>query len=55
MSDFAFNFASAYAGLIGLLFFFAFFVIMLIWIFRPGSKKQYQNDALIPFKDNSNE
>lgn len=53
MSEFAVNFASVYAGLIGLLFFFGFFVFMLIWIFRPGSAQHYAADAHIPFKDDS--
>jgi cbb3-type cytochrome oxidase subunit 3 len=42
---------AAHAGMIGLLFFFTFFVLMAGWVFRPGSKPLYQNNALIPFKE----
>ncbi len=38
------------ATLIGLLFFFAFFVVMAVWVFRPGAKKKYQNKADIPLQ-----
>lgn len=34
----------------GLLLFFVFFVGMLVWIYRPGSQKAYEQDANIPFK-----
>ena len=43
------------AGLIGLLFFFTFSVLMAIWVFRPGSKKTYQDFAGIPLKENDYE
>jgi cbb3-type cytochrome oxidase subunit 3 len=48
-------FANADAGLIGLLFFFAFFVAILIWVFRPGSKSLYTNHGQIPLKDDNND
>lgn len=38
------------ATLIGLLFFFGFFMVMAVWVFRPGAKKNYQNKADIPLK-----
>jgi cytochrome c oxidase cbb3-type subunit 4 len=34
----------------GLLALALFFLAILIWVFRPGSKKTYQNQADIPFK-----
>ncbi len=39
------------ANIIGLLFFFTFFCVMAIWIFRPGSKKHYQDQAHIPLNE----
>jgi cbb3-type cytochrome oxidase subunit 3 len=36
------------ATLFGLLFFFGFFIVMAVWVYRPGSKKSYQGDAHIP-------
>ena len=41
-----------HAGVIGLLFFFIFFVLMTLWVYRPGAKKKYQDKANIPFKKN---
>lgn len=41
-----------HAGVIGLLFFFIFFVLMTLWVYRPGAKKNYQDKANIPFKKN---
>jgi len=46
---------NSYAGLIGLLFFFTFFVLTAAWIYRPGSKKNYQEKALIPLKETDHE
>ena len=34
----------------GLLALALFFLAILVWVFRPGSKKTYQNQADIPFK-----
>jgi len=34
----------------GLLALALFFLAILIWVFRPGSKKTYENQADIPFK-----
>lgn len=39
------------AGLIGLLFFFSFFVLMALWVYRPGAKRNYQDKAYIPLKE----
>ncbi len=40
------------AGLAGLLFFFGFFVVMAVWVYRPGAKAGYQDKAGIPLRDN---
>lgn len=39
------------ATLIGLLFFFSFFVAVLIWVFRPGTKDKYKGYGVIPLKE----
>lgn len=33
-----------------LLFLFCFFVSVILWVFRPGSKSEYQDTAGIPFR-----
>ena len=45
-------FASSEFGLIGLLFFFAFFVGITLWTLRPNAKKKYADHANIPLKEN---
>ncbi len=45
-------FASSEYGMVGLLFFFIFFCGVLIWVFRPNSKKHYDDQASIPLKEN---
>ena len=45
------DFIMSNATLIGLLFFFCFFVGVLIWVYRPGSKSTYKNFAEIPLKE----
>lgn len=40
---------------IGLLFFFLFFVVMTVWVYRPGAKKEYQSFASIPFEENKDD
>lgn len=42
---------AAHAGVIGLAFFFTFFILMAGWVYRPGSRKGYQEKAQIPFKE----
>lgn len=42
---------SANAGLIGLLFFFSFFVLMALWVYRPGAKPDYDRKARIPLSE----
>lgn len=34
----------------GLLAMFAFFIGMVIWVFRPGSRKTHEDTANIPFR-----
>ncbi|MGE4313750.1 MAG: CcoQ/FixQ family Cbb3-type cytochrome c oxidase assembly chaperone [Pseudobdellovibrionaceae bacterium] len=43
------DFLSHHAGLIGLLFFFTFFILVLVSVFRPGMKEQAKKHANIPF------
>jgi cbb3-type cytochrome oxidase subunit 3 len=45
------DFLATHAGLIGLLFFFTFFMCVAVWIFRPGMARNYQNFALIPLRE----
>jgi len=33
-----------------LLFLFAFFIGVVIWVFRPGSTKTYEDPSSIPFR-----
>ena len=33
-----------------LLVLFAFFIGVVIWVFRPGATKSYENPATIPFR-----
>jgi cbb3-type cytochrome oxidase subunit 3 len=44
-----------HAGVIGLLFFFSFFVGVLFWVFRPGATEQFKKDAQIPLKEETDE
>ena len=37
-----------------LLFLFAFFVGVVIWVFRPGSTKTYEDPSGIPFRHEDN-
>ncbi len=48
-------FANPDIGLIGLLFFFVFFCGVVIWTFRPGKKKDYQNQGNIPLNEHEAE
>lgn len=47
------EFLVSHATLIGLLFFFTFFCVMGLWVFRPGAKKIYKEQARIPFEENN--
>jgi cbb3-type cytochrome oxidase subunit 3 len=48
-------FANVDAGIIALLFFFGFFIAMLAWLFRPGSKAKYKEYGNIPLKGKDDE
>lgn len=45
-----YTFLRQIAGSWMLLAMFAFFIGIIIWVFRPGSTKQYRNTADIPFR-----
>lgn len=51
----AFDWVVHHAPLIGLLFFFMFFVGMAAWVYRPGAKAKYQSFASIPFEETKDE
>lgn len=38
-------------GLLGLVFFFVFFVGMAAWVYRPGSAQAYQDQGNIPLME----
>ena len=41
----------AFADSWGLVFLFAFFVAVIVWVFRPGGKKSSDEASKIPFKE----
>lgn len=43
------------AGMIGLLFFFSYFIGTALWIFRPGSKQSYIEKSRIPLKEDQHD
>lgn len=45
------SFASAYAGIAGLIIFFTFFAGISLWLLRPGAKLKAEKDARIPFDE----
>lgn len=42
-----------YAGLAGLILFVVVFVSIILWVFRPGSKRDYDDAAQAIFKEDS--
>lgn len=44
-------FANADHGLVGLLFFFAFFVVVTLWTLRPWAKNKYKDHGNIPLEE----
>jgi len=38
-------------GIASLLFFVLFFIGVLVWVFRPGSKEKYRKWGKIPLKE----
>ncbi|HCK32035.1 MAG TPA: CcoQ/FixQ family Cbb3-type cytochrome c oxidase assembly chaperone [Rhodospirillaceae bacterium] len=49
------SFLASHAGLIGLVFFFTFFLGMLVWVFRPGSKEYFKKFGKIPLEEKDND
>jgi cytochrome c oxidase cbb3-type subunit 4 len=49
------SFADGWLGLVGLLFFVCFFAAVLVWLFRPGAKKEFKDYGDIPLKDDGDE
>ncbi len=45
------DFISKNAPVIGLIFFVVVFCVVVIYVFCPKNKKQFQHSANIPFKD----
>lgn len=54
MREIASAYASSVAGVSALLFFFFFFVGVALWLYRPGAKKKYEEDARIPLRNEEN-
>lgn len=46
------NYILGNAGVVGLLFFFVFFVVMVTWLFRPNSKNVYESYGEMPLREN---
>lgn len=51
------DFIASHAGIIGLVFFVSFFIGVLVWLYRPGAKKDFEKHGNIPLeeKDGKNE
>ena len=49
------DFLNHHAGLIGLIFFFGFFIAMLVWVLRPGMTKKFEEFGNIPLKEKDHE
>lgn len=49
------SFISGNAGLIGLLMFFAFFMLILLWVYLPGSKSKFAEHGQIPLREAEDE
>jgi len=50
MMDEMIDWIAQHAGVLGLLFFFTFFTVMALWVYRPGARSSYQKHASIPLK-----
>lgn len=46
---------ATHATLIGLVFFFGFFILTGLWIYRPGSRPHYNKQAYIPLQEDRHE
>ncbi len=53
MSDLDYNSLRHFADSWGLVAMFVFFIGAVIFVMRPGSKKQYDDAAQIPFKEDT--
>ncbi|MCB9991989.1 MAG: cbb3-type cytochrome c oxidase subunit 3 [Rhodospirillales bacterium] len=42
---------TAHAGMIGLLFFFTFFMALVLWLLQPGMKDKARDHARIPLEE----
>ena len=45
------NFTDTYLTLIGLVIFFVWFVVMLIWVLKITPQKQHQLMSMLPFEN----
>lgn len=45
------DFITHYAGLIGLLIFFVFFVVVVAWALKPANRDRFNTCARIPFAE----
>lgn len=45
----------SHAGLVGMLFFFAFFIGVCIWLYLPGMKSRIEPLAYIPLNEDQHE
>jgi len=48
------DFLTENSGIIGLLFFFTFFVVTAIMLWLPGRKKRYEDFGKMPFLEDEN-
>lgn len=49
------DFIAHHAGVIGLLFFFTFFTVVTMWIYRPGARDSYEVLARIPLSEDNHD
>lgn len=49
------NFLATHAGLIGTIFFFTFFCLVILWTFRPGAGAIYRKHARLPLEEENKE
>lgn len=41
---------ASYVGVWNTVILFVFFTVVVLWVFRPGKKNRYRDDAEIPFR-----
>lgn len=49
------DFLAQNAGMIGLVFFFTFFLGVLGWVFMPGKKQEFKQFGNIPLEESDND